>query len=343
MQPASTGVVEVKDAGASPEPIAKKVTAMQETAFEPAGAAAPVAVDEIKGQIAANLPSIELSTAPPCEASAEVRAKLEGQLVTLERNGERKQFRITADTKGGGNNSWVYLAQDTASEERVAIKVMKQPGADTFDKDALVLTAIRGKHRNLPGGQGVGRIEELGVRALVMDPVEGTELRQFTWQARPMGKAVRITLQVLKALQTLHEADFRHDDMHPGQVLLNTWQSSGSVRVIDMGEARPISDDNKVPYGHPYVPPEMRQGSHFSAAGRVNGDLYSAAAVLYFTMMGQHPPLKVTRESVTAVPDALAGGAHFRDVLLKAFAEDPAERFQTAREMMQALESFSRG
>lgn len=155
-------------------------------------------------------------------------------------------------------------------------------------------------------------------------------------------EAVTLGIRLAKALAALHRLDIVHRDVKPDNVHLGR---DGKLHLLDLGVAccptLDARDADAQPGTPSYMAPELFQGADASA----QSDLYAAGATLYYALTRRHPygeiePFQHPRFGEPAPP------ARFRpdippwleNVLLKAVARDPAQRFETAEEMRLALE-----
>jgi serine/threonine protein kinase len=186
----------------------------------------------------------------------------------------------------------------------------------------------------------------------VMEYVDGRSLQQIVdSQGRlEVGRATHYIAQSALGLQHAHEAGMVHRDIKPGNLLLDR---VGTVRVLDMGLARLLHDDDKVTQNYDrnsvlgtadYLAPEQAQDSH---AADIRSEIYSLGATFYFLLTGAAPyagatlmqkliwhqtkPHKPVSEHRDDVPEGLEA------VLDRMLAKDPDERFQTPAEVAQAL------
>ncbi|MBK6406115.1 MAG: serine/threonine protein kinase [Holophagales bacterium] len=146
-------------------------------------------------------------------------------------------YEITAKLGEGGMGE-VYRATDTKLKREVAIKVLPEAfAADVdrlarFEREAQVLAQLQ--HPNIASIYGLE--ESSGVRALVMELVEGEDLAERLKRGPlPLEDALSVALQIADALEAAHEKGIVHRDLKPANVMLT---SEGQVKVLDFGLAR---------------------------------------------------------------------------------------------------------
>src|ERR1700747_1997135 len=139
---------------------------------------------------------------------------------------------------GVGGMGEVYRARDTRLDREVAIKVLPDPfAADVerlarFQREAKTLASLN--HPNIAHIHGLE--ESGGVRALVMELVEGEDLSlRIARGAIPLDEALPIAKQIAEALEAAHEQGVIHRDLKPANVKV---RPDGTVKVLDFGLAR---------------------------------------------------------------------------------------------------------
>ena len=258
---------------------------------------------------------------------------------------------------GHGGMATVYLARDLKHERFVALKTLRPEiaaalGSERFLRE--IKLAARLQHPNILAVYDSG--DAAGTLYYVMPYVEGESLRDRLGREiqLPLEDALRIATEVADALGYAHEHDVVHRDIKPENIML----SGGHAIVADFGIARAISaaggdklTETGIAIGTPtYMSPEQSAGT-----GQVDrrSDIYSLGCVLYETLAGQPPftgptaqaiiarhsldsvpRLRVVRE---AIPDALEA------VIKRALAKVPADRYQTAAQLVEALQTASTG
>ncbi|MEQ1508668.1 MAG: serine/threonine-protein kinase, partial [Myxococcota bacterium] len=191
------------------------------------------------------------------------------------------------------------------------------------------------RHPNILAIHDVG--SEGTLEYIVMDLVEGGSLmaRLERDGYLPTGEAIRLVVQVLSALSVAHAAGVVHRDVKPHNVLIDR---DGNALLADFGIALVEGDDRRTRAGvamgsFAYMPHEQRID-----AAKVGpaADLYAAGATLYHLVTGENPvDLFLATDPAsprwTVVPPLL------RDVLRRACAANPEDRFPTAEAMATAL------
>ena len=254
---------------------------------------------------------------------------------------------------GTGGMGVVYRAFDRELQEPVAIKTLR-PEALGGDGVALerfkqeIRLARKITHRNVVRTYDLGEIG--GTYYLTMEYVEGTPLKQLITARGPLPVAVTLTIgkQLCRALEVAHEQGVIHRDIKPQNIVV---EPNGFLKVMDFGIARLANRPREkgltqegMSIGTPdYMSPEQLSGMELD----VRSDLYSTAVVLFecltrrvpfeadtvYALIARHleeqPPDPRTFNS--EIPEALA------QVILTAMAKEPADRYQSALAMHDAL------
>ncbi|MFH1513391.1 MAG: Stk1 family PASTA domain-containing Ser/Thr kinase [Bacillota bacterium] len=253
------------------------------------------------------------------------------------------------DFLGQGGMSLVYRAVDIRTGHSVAIKILKSE----YNNDAEFLerfqreahAAGRMSHHNIVNLLDVGTEGEF--RYLVLEYISGNTLKDIINEKGSLNPntAIQITIRILSALQHAHENGIIHRDIKPQNVLVNT---NGHIKVADFGIAKisntkTISKTDTVIGSVHYSSPEQARGSVVEATS----DIYSTGIVLYEMLTGRVPftgdnPVTVAMQQVNAAPPPvreLNPAVHpaIASVVMKALEKSPQRRFQSAREMADAL------
>ena len=252
---------------------------------------------------------------------------------------------------GSGGMSHVYQARDTILNRIVTVKVLRSDLAEDkdfvrrFQVEAQAVASL--SHPNIVSIYDVG--QENGLPYLVMEYVEGLTLKGIIQKEGPLSPAetVNLGVQVCAALAHAHEKGIIHRDIKSHNILVTP---GGRVKVTDFGLARVLSvpsatltRSGTVMGSVHYLSPEQARGEETGP----KSDLYSLGVVLYETVSGHLPfqgdnPVTVALKHVQGPPPALcqdnpAIPQRLEEIIFKALAKDPSQRFQSAREMQQAL------
>jgi Tol biopolymer transport system component len=160
---------------------------------------------------------------------------------------------------GAGGMGEVYRARDHRLRREVALKVLPDlQAADPdrlarFEREAQLLAALR--HTNIATIHGIEDAD--GVRALVLELVEGPTLDERLRQgALPIPESLRVSRQLVAALDAAHQSGIIHRDLKPSNIKLRT---DGTVKVLDFGLARAVDPAGSVP--------SLPNGSTLTSAG----------------------------------------------------------------------------
>jgi TolB-like protein len=258
------------------------------------------------------------------------------------------RYRIE-HTLGRGGMATVFLAEDLKHGRRVAIKVLDPEvaaaiGAERFLGEIATVARLTHPHILPLHDSGVAD----GLLYYVMPYVEGESLRDRLAREKqlPLEDALRIAREVADALDYAHRRGIVHRDIKPENILLDEQHAT----VADFGVARAIAavGDEKLTrtgatIGTPsYMSPEQVAGGSVDA----RTDVYALGCVLYEMLAGQAPFTGPTAESiafqhlnaapprVTLLRPSVPG--QVEQVITKALAKTPADRFATGVEFVDA-------
>ena len=214
-------------------------------------------------------------------------------------------------------------------------------GRERFREEARTLAKFTGQP-NIAGATDY--FDENGTSYFVMEYVEGISFK--TYIANAGGKvsieeALDVMIPVLRALTAVHAEGIIHRDVTPDNICIT---KDGNVKLLDFGSARySLGDKSKsldVILKVGYAPKEQytrrgRQGPYT--------DVYSCAACLYAAITGYLPPESLDRlEKDELVPPSQLGieiPLYLERAILKGLAVQPEDRFQTAGQFLEAIES----
>jgi serine/threonine protein kinase len=250
---------------------------------------------------------------------------------------------------GRGSQSVVYLAWDPHLEREVAIKTLHL-GSGDLEHNALFLdearTVSKLRHPNVVPIYDAG--EQDGDLYLVFEFIDGRSLLELL-QAEgsiPKPRAADLMRQVLDAIAKAHSLGMIHRDLKPSNILVD---NQGVPKVMDFGIATRVPETGREEgeglVGTPaYMAPEYITNRVVSekidvfAAGLILLELVTGKRV--FRGGGSAQLLeRIPREPVTLPRDAGIDD-QLGSIILRACAIDPAQRFPTAAEMRQALETY---
>jgi eukaryotic-like serine/threonine-protein kinase len=259
------------------------------------------------------------------------------------------------DVLGQGGMSTVYRGQHRITEQVVALKLLPPELAahsqvkGRFLEEARALAQL--DHPNIVHLYNFG--QENGAFVLAMQYVEGETWERMILTAgrQQWPVAVRIGVDVLRALEYAHGRGIVHRDMKPSNVLVRA--SDGAATVMDFGIAKMTTSSRLTATGQTmgtvrYMSPEQVRGQEIDH----RTDLYSLGATLYEAVVGDTPFDGNTHFEIMTKhlhepprpPSALGVELphDLETVIMRALAKRPDDRFQTARELRKALEAVAK-
>lgn len=262
------------------------------------------------------------------------------------------------DLLGAGAMGAVYRAYDGRLRRDVAIKVLPPAFAENpdrlrrFEHEALAVARLA--HPNIVAIHDIGTHD--GSPYIVMELLAGASLRD-TINGRPLSarKAVEYAIQIARGLAAAHEQGIVHRDIKPDNLFVTR---DGHLKILDFGIAK-LKDVEAATgataetltvvgiVGTPsYMSPEQARGHVVDH----RADLFSLGIVLYEMLSGVSPFRRATAaEAITAIlhdePPAFAATATppapLDRVVRHCLEKNPAERFQSARDLVFDLEGVS--
>jgi tetratricopeptide (TPR) repeat protein/predicted Ser/Thr protein kinase len=226
------------------------------------------------------------------------------------------------DKLGEGGMGEVFRAIDTRLGRRIAIKFAHEEFTARFEREARAISSLN--HPNLC------TLYDVGPNFLVMELIEGDTLAaRLKNGPLPVREALRFAVQIAGALAAAHERGIVHRDLKPGNIMV----TPSGVKVLDFGLAIREGDETRTAsrtvMGTPaYMAPEQREGKPADA----RSDVYSFGRVLYEML---------TDARATAERKRIPSRALER-IVARCLATDAAQRWQTAAELLRALEAAPR-
>ena len=257
---------------------------------------------------------------------------------------------------GVGGMAVVYRAYDTIDDRMVAIKILK----DEFSGNSDFLRRFRNESKAIAvlSHPNIVKVYDVSfgdrIQYIVMEYVDGITLKQYLDQhketAVPWKEALHFTTQILWALQHAHEKGIVHRDIKPQNIML---LQDGTIKVMDFGIARfarsetRTMTDKAIGSVH-YIAPEQARGDVTDE----RADIYSVGVMLYEMLTGRLPFEADNAVSVAIMqlqanptlprdinPDIPEG---LQEITMKAMQKAPSQRYQSAAEMLQDIETFRR-
>jgi eukaryotic-like serine/threonine-protein kinase len=271
-------------------------------------------------------------------------------MTTLEAGDTLDHYRLDATVARSGM-SMLYRATDLRDGRQVAIKV---PHAEMGANPVLVERFKReqeiGQELDHPGVVKTYDGEKRSRLYMVIEWVEGKLLRALLNEEGKLAieRAVNFALQICDALDTMHKHGVVHRDLKPENVMVD---DRDRIKLIDFGiamkehERRLTFVDMSATLGTPdYISPEQVKGQR----GDQRSDIYSLGIMLYEMLTGEVPfigpnPLAVMNERVLNDPKPARKlrpeiSPELQEILNRALAREPRNRYQTASEMAWELE-----
>lgn len=254
---------------------------------------------------------------------------------------------------GVGGMANVYRGQDTQTGNAVAVKVLKEEFLDNeelvrrFKNESKAISIL--DHPNIVKVYDVSVSDKM--QYIVMEYIDGITLKEYLKQrggALTWKETVHFATQILGALEHAHSKGIVHRDVKPQNIML---LANGSIKMMDFGIARfsraqsQTVSDKAIGSVH-YISPEQAKGDKTDA----RTDIYSVGVMLYEMLSGTLPfdgtgAVSIAIMQISEKPRPLAEVAPnvpegLRQITEKAMNKDPNERYQSAREMLDAIDSF---
>lgn len=245
-----------------------------------------------------------------------------------------------------GGMAEVYLGYDRRVRRQVAVKVLygrDEPFVRRFEREALAVGALSHNHI-LP-------LYDFGEQSpwyyLVMPYVDGCTLRDYLFRHKrlTLEEAASFLNQIASALQYAHDHGVVHRDVKPSNILL---RSDGYAYLVDFGLAKAMQSAEVLTSAGAMVgTPEYMAPEQSNGLSDYRSDIYSLGIILYQMLTGQLPflaesPVAVSLKHIQSVPTSprklnSAIPQNIEEVILKAMAKTPEERYQAACDLSTAF------
>jgi tetratricopeptide (TPR) repeat protein/tRNA A-37 threonylcarbamoyl transferase component Bud32 len=258
---------------------------------------------------------------------------------------------------GAGGMGAVYQAWDEELGVAVAIKVIRpevlaDPDASEeierrFKRELLLARQVT--HRNVVRIHDLGEID--GIKYITMPYIQGSDLATVLKRQGKLSvsRAIAIARQVAAGLSAAHEAGVVHRDLKPENIMID----GDFALIMDFGIARGLSAVDGTMVGVVrgtigYMAPEQARGENVDQ----RADVYSFGLILYDMLLGR---VRHTKSGQTAVAELMERmqrapqsarevdpeiPAEVDEILNRCVEPDPANRYQTSAELVQALEQL---
>jgi serine/threonine protein phosphatase PrpC len=238
----------------------------------------------------------------------------------------------------------LYRVTDLCSSQELVLKTLRPELADDGDEiRALIMEEWRGRRITSPFFAQLLPAEGRSCLYYLQTWHEGATLQRMLDSGLhfTVADAVQHGVRLMKGLSALHRLDVAHRDIKPDNIHVGR---DGRLRILDLGVALSLSEDDQAtgsPGTPSYMAPELLAGER---AGPTH-DLYAAGVTLYHLLTRKYPYGEIEPFQHPKFGEPVAPTRYRPDIpgwlenlLLKAVAKDPGQRFETAEEFLLALE-----
>jgi serine/threonine-protein kinase PknK len=254
---------------------------------------------------------------------------------------------------GSGGMGVVYLAQDTLTDTKVAVKALKADVAQSemierFKREGEALRELN--HPNIV--KMLDAFEHEGQHYLVMEYVSGDDLSQRLARGRmPLEGIINLSIDLADALTRAHRLNIIHRDLKPANVLIG---DDGVLRLTDFGVAHVgskerVTETDAIIGTLDYLPPEAFDGRPFDA----RGDIWAFGVMLFEMLTGERPfkgdSLFEVMQAISTQPipdlEALNPDCPITliDLVYRMLERDPQTRIPSVRRVGTELEDILQG
>jgi eukaryotic-like serine/threonine-protein kinase len=247
---------------------------------------------------------------------------------------------------GVGGMGRVYRATDARLNRVVAIKVSAAQFSDRFEHETKAIAALN--HPN------ICQIYDVGPNYLVMEYVEGAPVVVAGQQPMALPRILQLAIQIASAIEAAHCRGIVHRDLKPANIFVT---AGGVAKLLDFGLAKQIpvnvlasggehtksATQTGTIIGTPaYMSPEQAEGKPADA----RSDIFAFGAVLYEMLAGRRAFRGTSAASILGKilhkdPEPIAAPPALTAIVLKCLAKSPDDRFQSASDLLAALERSS--
>jgi eukaryotic-like serine/threonine-protein kinase len=273
-----------------------------------------------------------------------------GILDSVEAGTQIDSYRIDAPVARSGMAS-IFRATDTRDNRIVALKIPHPDmEADPILFDRFQRESGIGERLNHPGVMRVFGGEKRSRVYMVMEWCDGRLLRDILHQEGKLSqdRAVRIAIEVLEALEYIHENGVVHRDLKPENIMVD---AHDKIKLIDFGIAGD-SAARRLTYANftatlgtaDYISPEQVKGKR----GDGRSDIYTMGIILYEMLTGRQPftgasPMEVMNDRLLnyPTPPSIVDPAispQLQEVIYRALERDPKNRYAKAQDFAHDLQ-----